>query len=371
MRRAAGLSLLFAAVQATPTASPSAQTEKQQVHLLPAQAPAYDLQDVSVAFNLKMADADKAACYNDMGMGLWSRDLFRYAVGQAFNIHSQKVKELLYATAADHSQLINTEWSQAQAYVLSVGDDMPDPWVPNIYDNIRFDRVVESSYPFFNHSAAYNAEQLVHQLRDKTKRALPPNFWNVYVRFTLLNVPTDLVVPTPENPLGMRSFIARLVKSSISGEYTNPSAGGAPAGCPGTEIIASSIWISTEDNFLPDRIEPVLGRGKKDQQLLVPLIMGMVCMLLVPFLVVACLVSMAETQNEFDAKIALKEAEVTKHERTVATLDEKLALFHSNEQAAIEKGKAKKAEAASTLAYELTNEDILWGAEKAPLAKSE
>jgi len=370
MRRAAGLSLLFAGVQAVaPTASPSAATEKQQAHYMPAQAPAFDLQDVSVAFNLKMADADKATCYNDGGEGLWKRDLFRRAVGQAFNRYSSKVNEAIYASsrAAEHSQLINTEWSQANWFTLAVNDDMPNPWVPNIYDNIRFDKVVESSYPFFNVSAEYNAEQFVYQLRDRTLKSLPPTYWNVYVRFTLLNVPTDIVVPSAVNPLGMRSFISRLVKSATQGEYTSPVGGGAA--CPGTEIVASSIWISTEDNFLPDRIEPVKGRGKKDQQLLVPLIMGIVCMLLVPFLVVACLVSVAETQNEFDTKIAAKEAEVQKHERTVATLDEKLAIFHQNEQAIIEKEKIKREEAAAELAYELEEKDIQWG--RAPLAKGE
>lgn len=372
MRRAAGLSLLFAGVQATtaPTAHPTAATEKQQVNSLPFQAPAFDLQDVSVAFNLRMAEADKATCYNDGGNGLWSRHIFRKAVGQAFNVHAQAVQKVLYANAEEHSQLINTQWSDASYFQLDVNNDMPNPWVPNIYDNIRFDKVVESSYPFFNETAAYNAEQLVSELRDKTIKSRPPTYWNVYVRFTLLNVPTEFVTPTPENPLGFRSFISRLVKSATEGEYTNPVTwAGVP--CPGTQIIPSSIWISTEDNFLPDRVEPVKGRGKKDQQLLVPLIMGILFMLLVPFLVVACLVSVAETQNEFDTKIAAKEAEVQKHERTVATLDEKLAIFHQNEQTIIEKEKIKKEEAAAELAYELEEKDIQWSVrQSAPQAKS-
>ena len=57
--------------------------------------------------------------------------------------------------------------------------------------------------------------------------------------------------------------------------------------------------------------------GSLSQTLLIPLIMGLVCMLLVPALVVMCLVAVAQRQNEADVKIAAKEAEVLKHERTV------------------------------------------------------
>lgn len=370
---------MFAAAQATtaptqattaPTVSPSVRTEKMQTQDIAAQTPAYNLQDVSVSFNLVMHPADMANCYNDGGKGLWSRDVFRFAAGQAFNVHSEKVQEM-EAAAGGNSLLINGKWMDAQHFVLTPNEVAPgDAWVPNIYDSIRFDRVVESSYPSFNLTAEYNDEQFVHQLRDKSQRSLPPNYWNVYVRFTFLDVPTEVVVPTAVNPLGFRSFISRLAKSPTLGEYTNPTLTGAPGGCPGTIVIPSSIWISTEDNFLPDRVEPVLGRGKKAQNLLIPLIMGIVCMLFIPFLVVACLVSIAETQNEYNAKISEKETEVTKHERTVANLDEKLAVFHASEQNATDKQKAKNKQAAEELAYELSERDVQWiRDEKAPLAK--
>eukprot|EP01065_Artemidia_motanka_P053527 TRINITY_DN9954_c0_g1_i1.p2 TRINITY_DN9954_c0_g1~~TRINITY_DN9954_c0_g1_i1.p2 ORF type:complete len:370 (+),score=152.39 TRINITY_DN9954_c0_g1_i1:87-1196(+) len=336
------------------------KTEKEKADDIVAQAPAYDLTNVTVSLNLVMSAADRANCYNDNGIGLWNRTVFRQAAGQAFNALSE-IQQNREAGREGASTLINGNWAteypitnNVPAFTLWMLPN-PYPWRPNIYDNIVFDRVVESSRPFLDTVGVQDAHLFAKNASDPAQVGIfPTDFWNVMIRVTFRDVPTAVVTPSAENPMGFRSFGAVLMNAptlTTSGSYRTATR------CPNAELVTKSLWVSTEEHFLPDRLEPVVGRGRKDQGLLIPLLMGIALMLIGPMGIVALLVSAAQQQNETAAKLKKKEEEATKKERAVSGLNERIHAFQNTEEAKSLKRAEEKAREDRERAYEIDAQD--------------
>eukprot|EP01062_Namystynia_karyoxenos_P026938 TRINITY_DN20792_c0_g1_i1.p1 TRINITY_DN20792_c0_g1~~TRINITY_DN20792_c0_g1_i1.p1 ORF type:complete len:358 (+),score=172.60 TRINITY_DN20792_c0_g1_i1:94-1167(+) len=319
----------------------TAQTEQQRVNSYMAQSPSYDLTDVTVNFMMVTNGDYRSTCYTNSGTGVWSRKVFREAARQAFNTLA-----LLQRRREQGTLLINGNWqvtypaeTGVPAWILGDKASVPQPNAanqPNIYDNLRFDRVLESSYPFPTQWPFDFEMHPINASRYTNNKNFGDNYWNVMVRMTFTDVPASIVAPSTMNPSGFRPWFGTMFAPS-TGNYTSV--------CPGTKLLWDSVWISTEDNFITSRLTPVKGRGHKNQQMLIPLIVGLACMLVIPVSLVALAVMYAQQSNENEAKIINKENEIQRKERELAAMNEQIISYQKKEeekQARVADQKAKR-----------------------------
>eukprot|EP01059_Diplonema_ambulator_P021457 TRINITY_DN3564_c0_g2_i1.p3 TRINITY_DN3564_c0_g2~~TRINITY_DN3564_c0_g2_i1.p3 ORF type:complete len:305 (+),score=114.82 TRINITY_DN3564_c0_g2_i1:2726-3640(+) len=262
--------------------------------------PSFVTESVTFSFNMNCMEV---ACFSrvDQTPGTFDRATFASNFMTAMNTHSSEVN-----TAA--------------------GNPTANAWTM-MSTNFVWDRVVESTAPF---------DPTTVELVDGSTET-EPNYWNVFVRFTVTEVPVE---------------VAEDVKIVIAKLYTS---------YPG--INYNSVWISTDAAFISNQLEPVKGRGHKDQKLLIPLIMGIVFMYLIPTLVTFFLVRLAQGHNKADQVIEGKQKIITEQHTVLTERKTALSSFETTEKdrakAAAHEVEMKRLKDAA----ELTNEDVDWDAQ--------
>jgi len=359
MRRGAALLLLPVISRAAPG------SEQEYANLDDALPPAYMAANTTFNLMLGMNPLDRAACYSDGGNGVWDRALFRMAAREAINQLAVAQVAIDNQWRSWESPLINKNWGHAQPYHMS---DSPDV-EPNMWDNIRLERVVESTKPFLSTNTDCTDNKDCWFLGQHEDDTLAPqgdlrNFWNVMIRVTIVDIPVEVAQNFRPFMGAMAGYVAynsagsaaanagSTLVSATTGTYTKR--------CPNTKYLFDSFWISTEDNFLPNRLEPVEGRGRKDQALLIPLIFGLAMMLIGPTSIVAIIVNHQEQINDNDAKILEKEAEIEKKTRDKASLMDQMDIYMKAEDKLALDGADKAAKRKKDHEYEIDEGDTTW-----------
>eukprot|EP01064_Diplonema_japonicum_P015326 TRINITY_DN23040_c0_g1_i1.p1 TRINITY_DN23040_c0_g1~~TRINITY_DN23040_c0_g1_i1.p1 ORF type:complete len:322 (+),score=98.67 TRINITY_DN23040_c0_g1_i1:63-1028(+) len=255
----------------------------------------FERKDVNFSFYLNCHDA----CFittTGAVRGTFNRRTFREALGTAYNtVAARKRTELEASLTAQHPN------GQFSAFVTQTFFDLGtsfDPAVADtIYSSIRFDRVVESS----------DVSTVTGRVKTPNgAEVVPSNFWNSFVRVSMLSIPENIA----------DNFNDVIVELSTS----------YPA-----QIKFDSLWISTDAFFITDQLEPVRGRGHKSTRLLIPLLMGVVAMLVVPMIVSAAFVHVAQSAQKDQVRIEQKEKEIANLNRARVEKDAALNTFDERE----------------------------------------
>eukprot|EP01064_Diplonema_japonicum_P034450 TRINITY_DN713_c0_g1_i3.p1 TRINITY_DN713_c0_g1~~TRINITY_DN713_c0_g1_i3.p1 ORF type:complete len:324 (+),score=95.50 TRINITY_DN713_c0_g1_i3:55-972(+) len=265
--------------------------------------PSFVTTNVSISFNMNCVD-ETGTCFTRTGTtpGTFQRATFVGHLVTALNAHAASVN-----TAAGNAAA--AAWTTTAAAV-------------------QWDRVVEATSPF--------AEQEVQTIEGTM--ITDTNYWNVFVRFTLIDVPVE---------------VAADVKQAIGAMTTT---------YPG--ISFNSLWVSTDAFFITEQLEPVKGRGHKDRKLLIPLILGVFSMLTIPTLITWVLVQMAQGSNKAEEVIAFKSKVISEQNNTLAGKNSALVTHEEAEEARKEEERRSTEMKQMRDRHELTEEDVDWEAQR-------
>eukprot|EP00755_Sulcionema_specki_P034477 Sspe_Gene.102948::Locus_78800_Transcript_1_1_Confidence_1.000_Length_1208::g.102948::m.102948 len=288
-------------------------------------APSFEVGNVTVFMMMDCSAPNDNACFYGSAdePGPWNRAPFLSALAHAFNNYSRQAR-----LAWDDEPLPSGSWKDAIDTTYFRVD--PDPLSSDpagVSQMVHFDRVEESTKPF--------TPQVVKSRVDS--KAIPsPMWWNVRVRFTMHSIPVD---------------VADSFRSVLTG---------LPSRYPQATIHWDGVWVSTEYHFITQRIDDPKGRGTKDQQLLIPLLIGVFCMLVCPILVTAAAVGAQKRRNKVKAQLAAKERMLEALSREVAAKGSILEEMAAKEVEMTEMERKAKAAETDRIERELDEDDVDW-----------
>eukprot|EP01060_Flectonema_neradi_P000789 TRINITY_DN1048_c1_g1_i1.p1 TRINITY_DN1048_c1_g1~~TRINITY_DN1048_c1_g1_i1.p1 ORF type:complete len:363 (+),score=66.79 TRINITY_DN1048_c1_g1_i1:68-1090(+) len=291
----------------------------------------FTVDDVNVTFSLMMNcryaqgtdcwyGTFAGAAFRTDDVGVFNRAFFEDAYVKAYNSLSWKVHRADYLTAPRDATN-----AAAATYKHDVIDNT------NRRQHIKWVRVVEKNSP-------YSVPTVEYGLGEERFTINQPNYWNVFIRINAINVPRKVADNFKE------------IITSLQTEYDYRA-----------NFLTESWWDSHNSAaFITDRLEPVEGRGRKDQALIIPLIGGVISMLLIPILLATCAVSHAKTKEKLTKKNARIVSNIEHTSRTYHDYHAQLQVHQETVDAKQEVITAHEQEMQTRDTYELRDEDVDW-----------
>eukprot|EP01063_Lacrimia_lanifica_P023181 TRINITY_DN3066_c0_g1_i3.p1 TRINITY_DN3066_c0_g1~~TRINITY_DN3066_c0_g1_i3.p1 ORF type:complete len:677 (+),score=359.09 TRINITY_DN3066_c0_g1_i3:103-2133(+) len=306
MRAALALLALCASAHAAPTTMLKQQGELDDIW-------AFKDAKKNVTFSFFFTCTDAAACADatpsgGSGSALMSQSKLQTALNDAVNVELAK-GEMNAKITYGHESPSNIE--EYNMYAEEVFKRRPDA-----AKYLIIDRMVQST-------AAPGESDKVYVKKDDADvevTAANPDFWTGFVRATAVDVPNiDIYAASAVTAqAGDLSAAMSYEKHRLADQYFGTVIDAFEAA--GTyKVHTSSVWISTNAELITDQLEPVPGRGKRNDKYLLPLLCGVASMLLVPIILTLVLVTLKKASR--------------KEENWVQTLDKHVELMTTRNNA--------------------------------------
>eukprot|EP01061_Rhynchopus_euleeides_P006708 TRINITY_DN1577_c0_g1_i1.p2 TRINITY_DN1577_c0_g1~~TRINITY_DN1577_c0_g1_i1.p2 ORF type:complete len:328 (+),score=152.64 TRINITY_DN1577_c0_g1_i1:77-1060(+) len=256
----------LALAAATPVFAQSPLNDVQLSNIDNVLPPSFELTNVTVSFYMRCTNQTQGVCFlaDTTKPGVFARNNFAMYLVEAFNS----------VAVAERARQAGSTNADTEAGKITTS-------------SIIFNRVVEETNPFESPSVKALDTHL------NAAFATGADYWNVFVRFTLVNVAVEM------------ADLSREVVGKLQDVYSTNTNNKAT-------ILFDSLWVDREAAFLNDRFEPVPGRGHKDQQLVIPLVLGIFMMLAIPTFVSWLAVQYAKERHQGNRR-AMKRDRVIEH----------------------------------------------------------
>eukprot|EP01063_Lacrimia_lanifica_P023179 TRINITY_DN3066_c0_g1_i1.p1 TRINITY_DN3066_c0_g1~~TRINITY_DN3066_c0_g1_i1.p1 ORF type:complete len:678 (+),score=378.14 TRINITY_DN3066_c0_g1_i1:76-2109(+) len=306
MRAALALLALCASAHAAPTTMLKQQGELDDIW-------AFKDAKKNVTFSFFFTCTDAAACADatpsgGSGSALMSQSKLQTALNDAVNVELAK-GEMNAKITYGHESPSNIE--EYNMYAEEVFKRRPDA-----AKYLIIDRMVQST------AVPGESDKLYVKKDDANVEvtAANPDFWTGFVRATAVDVPNiDIYAASAVTAqAGDLSAAMSYEKHRLADQYFGTVIDAFEAA--GTyKVHTSSVWISTNAELITDQLEPVPGRGKRNDKYLLPLLCGVASMLLVPIILTLVLVTLKKASR--------------KEENWVQTLDKHVELMTTRNNA--------------------------------------
>jgi len=174
----------------------------------------------------------------------------------------------------------------------------------------------------------------------------------VCLRVSVQGFPEFLVEHMPE------------ILDEVQNEYNDCGADATKCTAEPVKVHGATAWIENVTPFLTNQLEPVKGLGHKDQRFLLPLLLGVFCMLFVPTLLSWGACTWAQSQKKFEDIHGLQEKVIKYMEDTIAaktaSADQRGTNLQRYEKVAFDEREMRRVH----LAREFADPDMDWTKEE-------